>query len=188
MQTAMLSLFMAFCAQVDEKPALPPDRVRILASDVDEDGASRQIDLTFPRNAMVQGRLDINDAIVEPENFDRWIFDRDRPDAVEEKLREKLELRIEAAAREHRLSRSEKARLRLAGKGDIKRFHELVEQRRKEFESQRKSFKEGRAALRQLLPLSRTYKEGPFSDGSLFAKTLTKIHREWLALASRFVD
>jgi len=189
MQTAMLSLFMACCAQVDERPALlAPDRVRLNATDFDEDGVSRRIDLMFPRNAMAQGRLHINDAIVEAENFDRWIFDDDRPAAVAEKLHGKLDRWIEAADREDRLSRSEKARLRLAGTGDIKRFQERVEQRRQEFETQRKSFKEGCAALRRLLPLNRSYKEGPFGDGSFFAKTLTKIHRERPTLASGFVD
>jgi hypothetical protein len=50
-----------------------------------------------------------------------------------------------------------------------------VEERRAEFEKERKTFQAGFAALRRLEPLSKVYQEGPFGDGSLYAKTLRKI-------------
>jgi hypothetical protein len=47
-----------------------------------------------------------------------------------------------------------------------------------DFEVQRQSFRTGHAALLRLEPLSRIYRDGPFGDGSLFAKTLRRINGE----------
>ena len=71
-----------------------------------------------------------------------------------------------------------RAKLRLAGRGDIKRFFDEVQRRRDDFESDRKTFKTGLPALRRLDELSPTYRHGPFGVGSLFAKTLQKINND----------
>jgi hypothetical protein len=69
-------------------------------------------------------------------------------------------------------------KLRIAGRGDIKRFFDQVETQKRAFEIARRHFKTGVAALRGLDSLSRLYQEGPFGDGSLFAKTLKKIKKD----------
>jgi hypothetical protein len=87
-------------------------------------------------------------------------------------------LRVQAALRIHKLAEPQWAKLRIAGKGDIKRFFDHVDDKRVFFEIDRMSLKTGRGALRRLEPLSDVYDEGPFGDGSLFAKTLRRIQDE----------
>ena len=130
-------------------------------------------DATDPRP---RGPLNLNTASVEPENFDRWLFadhgsDRERLGHLQSLLDERIEL----ADFVRRINARDRAKLRLAGKGDIKRFLDLVEDRRTAFEFERKSWKTGFAALKELDPIARIYQEGPFGDGSLFAKTLRRI-------------
>ena len=78
----------------------------------------------------------------------------------------------------YKLTDPQVAKLRLAGRGDIKRFFDEVRNRRDEFEIARKTFNSGLAALRRLDELSPSYREGPFGSGSLFAKTLQKINSD----------
>jgi hypothetical protein len=120
--------------------------------------------------------FNIGTAVVEPENFDRWLFADERSE--EERWRhldEILRARIEAAALGRKLTDPQRAKLRIAGKGDIKRFFDQVEEKRSAFETDRRNVNAGLAALQRLDPLSQFYRRGPFGDGSLFAKTLQKI-------------
>jgi hypothetical protein len=122
-------------------------------------------------------RVNIQTAVLERENFDNWLFaDESTEEARSRHLDDILRARVEAAAREYRLTRPQRAKLRLAGKGDIKRFFDQVEERRNAFETERQSWKTGLAALRRLDPLVQIYHEGPFGDDSLFAKTLHRIN------------
>jgi hypothetical protein len=114
--------------------------------------------------------------VVARENFDRWLF-REARSGIERRrhLEDVLRTRISGAARDYKLTEPQQEKLRLAGRGDIKRFFDQVEERRDEFEKDRMSFDSGLAALRRLDDLSQTYRRGPFSSGSLFDKTLQKI-------------
>jgi hypothetical protein len=125
-------------------------------------------------------RLDVKTAVVARENFDRWVFAEGGNNALAAQriLNDLLRGKVESAAREGKLTRAQQAKLLLAGKGDIKRFFDQVEERRAEFETERKTFQAGFAALRRLESLSQVYQEGPFGDGSLYAKTLRKIKDE----------
>jgi hypothetical protein len=121
-------------------------------------------------------RLDLNTAVVDRENFDRWVFVDGRSEPERRKyLEEILRSKVELAAVLHDLNATQRAKLRLAGRGDIKRFFDQVEDRRNAFEIERRTFKTGYPALQRLVSLSQVYQEGPFDDGSLFAKTLHKI-------------
>jgi hypothetical protein len=119
-------------------------------------------------------------AVVARENFDRWVFAEGGNNALAAQriLNDLLRGKVESAAREGKLTRTQQAKLLLAGKGDIKRFFDQVEERRVEFEKERKTFQTGFAALRRLEPVSKVYQEGPFGDGSLYAKTLRRIKDE----------
>jgi hypothetical protein len=142
-----------------ERPA-PPD----------DDPPMARIDILINKNLVA----------LERENFDRWLFD-DRSQDAAARLRHLdriLQAKTEIAAQEHKLTERHRLKLRLAGRGDIKRFFDHVETRKRAFEIARGQFKTGVAALRGLDPLSRLYQEGPFGDGSLFAKTLHKIKLE----------
>ena len=177
MQTAILSLLLACCGQVAEKPGVRAEPVHITLNDVDpQTGDPRQIHLTFP--GRVGGRLKWADGVIDAEDFDRWIYASESPGDPRRGLHWRLELRIQYASREYELTETQKEKLRLAGKGDVKRFLEQVDQRRAGFEEKRRVFKEGCAVLRELAPLTTAYMAGPFGEGSLFAKTLEKIKRE----------
>jgi G3E family GTPase len=121
-------------------------------------------------------RIDIMTAVVDPENFDHWLFHDERSEEDRHRhLDLILQSKLNAAARDHKLTDSQRAKLQLAGRGDIKRFFDQVENRRQDFEKNRQSFRTGLAALQRLEPLVQIYREGAFGEGSLFAKTLFKI-------------
>jgi hypothetical protein len=80
--------------------------------------------------------------------------------------------RIEHAARTWGLSVAEKNRLRLAGRGDMKRFLDDIERRRRDFARVRSDVREAERRLQDLRPLAQTLRAGPYGEGSLFAKVL----------------
>ena len=117
--------------------------------------------------------------MLERENFDRWFFgDRNNETGRWNHLEDRLFVKIRAAARTHMLTESQQAKLRLAGKGDIKRFFDQVDDERSSFEIDRMSLDTGKAALRRIKPLEDAYDQGPFGDASLFDKLLHRICRE----------
>jgi hypothetical protein len=121
----------------------------------------------------------LNTLEVEPENFDRWLFGDDQSEeARKTHLGEVLEARIDAFERRHLLTDKQRAKLRTAGRGDIKRFFDEVQNRRRAFEKERQTYRTGRVALARLAPLSELYQEGPFGEGSLFAKMAQRIKDE----------
>jgi hypothetical protein len=122
-------------------------------------------------------RLDLDTMTVERANFDRWLFADEQSESEHWKHLDKmLRAKVEDAGQEHKLTFRQRAKLRLAGRGDIKRFFDRVEESRIDFEAQRQSFRTGHPALLRLEPLARNYNVGPFGDGSLFAKTFRKIN------------
>jgi hypothetical protein len=123
--------------------------------------------------------FNIRRMVLVRENFDRWLFaDGGYHTAHQRYLDDLLRAKVETAARKHGLTELQRAKLQLAGRGDIKRFFDEVQEKRQRFEEDRQDFNAGLAALRRLDPLTRVYQEGPFGDGSLFAKTLRKIKEE----------
>ena len=128
-------------------------------------------------------RVNIRMSVVKPENFDRWLFADEHSEADRQRhLEEILLTKLKSAMLAHHLTESQSAKLRLAGRGDIKRFFDQFEDTRREFEEHRHSFRNGLAALNFLGPLMQVYRDGPFGDRSLFAKTLSKINDDQKAV------
>jgi hypothetical protein len=182
-------LFLASLAQ-DKKAGRPippaPAGTRIVHVGVNVAGnvETRQITISTPppadddeaQVAPRRIRINIMASVVEPENFDRWLFADEQSEADRRRhLDEILQTKVKSATLAHHLTESQRAKLRLAGRGDIKRFFDQVEGTRREFDKDRQSFRTGFAALQRLEPLTQVYRGGPFGDGSLFAKTLSKI-------------
>jgi hypothetical protein len=158
----------------DGLPVAPPPLKGIARIRTNLDGKVMEVtvEVTHP----VRKANALATAVVERENFDRWVFDDMAPDKERwTHLDKLLSVRINDAARTHKLTHQQQAKLRLAGKGDIKRFFDQVEDARNDFELNRVELKSGLAALRRLKPLSKDYDLGPFDDGSLFVKALRKI-------------
>ena len=167
----------------------PPEGGRFVSVGVSIDGRQqiRKITYTEPSKSAPPDedgepppaqpvRLNLQAMELERENFDRWLF---ADGLSEEEHRRHLDrvllTRVKTVARTHKLTDPQRAKLLLAGRGDIKRFFDGVEDKRNEFETARQNFKAGFLALRNLDPLTRIYRQGPFGDGSLFSKTLYKI-------------
>lgn len=175
---AMLILNSCFQEQGDEGPTIePPSVKRVISIRTAFDDKVGEIAIEVAAPA---GRANaLTTAVVSRENFDRWVFDDMAPDKERwTHLDKLLSVRINDAARTHKLTHQQQAKLRLAGKGDIKRFFDQVEDARNDFELNRVGLKNGLAALRRLKPLSRDYDLGPFDDGSLFVKALNKINND----------
>lgn len=153
-------------------------KVRRISVSVPAPPAPDDEDEEIPRPRPVV-RLNINNAVLEPESFDQWLFGEEPTErARRRRLDDLLRIQIDIVAKRHRLTGAEREKLRLAGRGDIKRFFDRVEEQRRAFEKERQSFRTGLAALRRLDVLVPIYHDGPFGDGSLFAKTLRRIEDE----------
>jgi hypothetical protein len=140
------------------------------------DGPDGEIDAPEP---VMPVRFNLNDAVLERENFDRWIFGEGMDEQGRRiKLQSLLMEKIDRVMKDRDINGAQLRKLRLAGNGDIKRFFDRVEERRPEFEVARKNFNAGRMLLRELEPLSTEFRDGPFGDDSFFAKTLKKIEDE----------
>jgi len=98
-------------------------------------------------------------------------------DQVRSRFDSVLKLRIEAAARTRPLTREQREKLELAGRGDIKRQFADIEAKRKEFEGLRRDFQKASEFLREI-SRARAVQSMPFGDGSLFAKVLATIDRQ----------
>jgi len=123
-------------------------------------------------------KLNLNAAILKSENFDRVLFGEETETERRSHLNALLMLTLGEAVKSGHLTFPERQKLLLAGRGDIKRFFDLVEDRRREFEQSRRNFQTGFTNLRRLADVTRLYQDGPFGEGSLFAKTLRKIEAE----------
>jgi hypothetical protein len=157
-----------------ELPTIP--RLTAVRGDIDGKPITVKIEMMVQPGVRV---MNLKTAVLARENFDHLVFGAMRPEEGRwNHLEELLFVTIETAARNHKLTNSERAKLRLAGRGDIKRFFDRVEDERNDFELHRVGFENGLAALRRLRPLSDTFNQGPFDDGSLFVKTLRKINKD----------
>ncbi len=187
-------LFLASLAQEkkERRPiAAPPARGQVVNVRVGTGREIRQITLSMPAPADEDDEppaprnipFNILTSVVDPENFDRWLFADDQSGAGRHRhLDDILRSKVDAAIMAHKLTDSQRTKLRLAGRGDIKRFFDQVEDRRLDFEKDRRNFRAGLAALQRLDPLTQVYRDGPFGDGSLFAKTLAKINDDQKAV------
>jgi hypothetical protein len=125
-----------------------------------------------PDEALAQG----TGRVLARSNFEQAVFGDDREEEAQRaRLRKILAEQIERAARYNRLTPGHRAKLRLAGEGDMKRFFDHVAAKRREFEVARKNLNAGVRFLRGLYPEQADYFRGPFGADSLYEKTLNKI-------------
>ena len=166
----------------DDRPPEPAGVWHVINVDVRYREESRTLRVAIPvpddpRAARPIMPFALQTAVVEQENFDRWLFPRERSErARQERLEKILDAKIELAAVSHRLTASQRAKLRLAGRGDIKRFFDEIQKSRDWFEIDRKNFDSGFFSLSRICDdLSPGYGEGLFHSRSLFTKTLQKM-------------
>lgn len=111
--------------------------------------------------------------VLSDDQFDQWVFGGPRNStAGQSKLDTQLSLQVEDVARVCRLTEMQKQKMLLAGHGDIKRFFEKVDEKRKQFEKLKTDQNKVSQLYQELLPLRQMLQSGLFSQGSFYAKTL----------------
>jgi hypothetical protein len=108
-----------------------------------------------------------------PEQVDQWIFGRlgGSTDA-RTKLDTSLSVRIDEIARVCGLSEDQKRKLRLAGRGDIKRFFDKVDDLKHRLQA---SASEANANIwQEIQPLQAEINAGLFGENSIYAKTIKR--------------
>lgn len=128
------------------------------------------------QNIVINGELGNPQIVVSDSNFDQWIYGNGRnAESLRSKLETLLNLQVDDAQRTCKLSDTQKRKLLLAGRGDIKRIFDKIEDKRDEFHQTRFDRENLGSFLRDIQPLRMTANDDPFQDDSLFAKTFATI-------------
>jgi hypothetical protein len=113
--------------------------------------------------------------MVADQTFDQWIFGNVRTAAAARaRFESLLKLQVQDIDRACTLTDLQKKKLELAGRGDIKRFFDRVEEKRKKFQLSKTDQAKINEILQEIQPLRMTYNSGILDDGSIFSKTLKK--------------
>ena len=134
-------------------------------------------------DAQANGRVLIDEA-----NFDRWVFQgnarvvvvRGHGGVAENgvaatarvQLDSQLKVRLDELVRDCHLNEAQQRKLALAGRGDIKRFFDQVEEVRKKFLAVRNDQNRLNQVWQEISPLQQQFSTGLFGEQSLFAKVL----------------
>jgi hypothetical protein len=114
--------------------------------------------------------------MMNDDQFDQWIFGGPRNSgAGRNKLDTLLTLQVDDVSRACGLSELQKKKLLLAGHGDIKRFFDRVDEKRRKFDKVKNDQNKIGEIYQELQPLQMALNSGLFSEGSIFAKTLKKV-------------
>lgn len=110
---------------------------------------------------------------VDPVEFQGWIFGEiGRPEMPLSFLEEQIELQISRISSSIDLSDDQISHLRLAGRGDVKRFYDRMEQVRRHVVALSQEQKDDGSAHRLTMPLRKELRKGLFGGGSLFQKVV----------------
>jgi hypothetical protein len=116
------------------------------------------------------------DPTISDSVFAHWVFGMEDSRDARRRLKEVLASRVNEAGTTYRITPAQRRKLELAGKGDIQRFFDNVAAKREELDRLgTDEHKTRRFVLTELIPLRGKIRQGPFGEGSLFAKTLNKM-------------
>jgi hypothetical protein len=114
--------------------------------------------------------------VMNDDQFDLWVFGAPRnSQAGRNKLDSQLMLQVDDVSRVCSLSEPQKRKLQLAGRGDIKRFFEKVEEKRKKFDKVKTDQNKVSEIYQELVPLQAVLHSGLFNQGSFYSKTLKTV-------------
>jgi hypothetical protein len=108
-------------------------------------------------------------------NFDQWVFGNlgaGNAGMVRNKLDARLELQVDDIERSCGLTPIQKKKLLVAGRGDIKRFFDRLEELRRKFDKLRNQQNALGMIWQDVQPLQAGVNAGLFGDDSIFAKAL----------------
>ncbi len=125
------------------------------------------------------GHAAVVDVVVQPRQeiadtqFDSWLFQTARNEAgCRKRLEAQMNVLLFEATRDFALSESQQQKLRLAARGDVKRFFDQVEIRRDKFQELKHDRQNMSKVFQELQPLQQRLNAGLFEKDSLFAKVL----------------
>jgi len=132
---------------------------------------------------------DLNDDVVEApvaaaaqpgfmiaeENFNVWVFGNSRdPQTARTRLETQIKLQIDEVARVTHLTDSQRKKLELAGKGDVKRFFDLVEEKRKGFKAVQNDQNKFNDFYQELRIIQTKMSAGLYGPESIYSRTLKR--------------
>ncbi len=121
---------------------------------------------------------------IQAQQFDMWVFGNQfnmvnvngvnvaKNNGPRGKLDAMLALKVDEVEKLGGLSSSQREKLRLAGRGDIREFLEQVEVKRRKFEEVRKDQQRFGMFYQEIQPLRNAFQGGLFTEDSLFGKSL----------------
>ena len=159
--------FVVSLEMVQEAPPFPV--VTPVREEEDEDG-----DVAPAPLAPVRSRF-----IIREGSFDRAIFGTQADTQIQRRRFDHiLDEKIAEIAKNNSLTDSQQQRLKLAGRGDIKHFHDQVAVARRKFDLLRTDLPACRTFVAEQARLHTDFMEGPFHENSLYFKTLRKLLNE----------
>jgi hypothetical protein len=111
--------------------------------------------------------------VVADENFDQWVFGgRGNASVIRRRFDSQLILQVDEIERMCGISEVQKKKLQLAGRGDIKRLFDRVEELRKKFQLVKNDQNKFNEFWQDVQPFQVVFSRGAFGPGSFFDKTL----------------
>ena len=152
----------------------PPDAARAAAGKADDAPPPLPGDLEGDDNADPNNMQIQNVVMFADENFDQWVFGGRNASAAKSRMDSLLTMKIEEVEKTCGINEAQKAKLRLAGRGDVKRFFDRVEDKRKKFQAVKNDQNKVNEIFQEIQPLQVTLAQGPFGEGSIFLKSLKR--------------
>jgi hypothetical protein len=113
--------------------------------------------------------------VYSDEQFDQWVFGGGKNLAtVRASTDSLLTMQIEEIDRACGLTEAQKQKLRLAGKGDLKRFFDVYDEKKRKFQTLKSDQNRINEVFQEIQPLQASIASGLFGEGSIFAKTVGK--------------
>jgi len=110
------------------------------------------------------------------DSFDDWAFGgKSGEERFRNQLDKLLQRKIHEVEQVFQLTEAQRRKLKLAGRGDIQRLLEMVEDARREFQLARSDLRRLAELQKDLRLVELRVSDGLFEMGSLFAKTLRKM-------------
>ena len=110
------------------------------------------------------------------DSFDDWAFgDKGGEARFRSQLDKLLQKRVHEVEQVFQLTEAQRRKLKLAGRGDIQRLLDMVENARTEFQLARLNIRRLAELQRDLRLVELRVSDGLFEMGSLFTKTLRKM-------------
>jgi hypothetical protein len=111
------------------------------------------------------------------DSFEDWAFGgAEGARRFRQQLDKLLAKKLREVEQIFQLTEPQRQKLKLAGKGDLQRLLDLIEEAHREFEQARTEASRLAELQKQLRLVEMRIAEGPFEMGSLFSKTLRKLY------------